>query len=40
MTSENWKKEILNHIDADQLPVHWGGTRTDPDGDVKCKSKV
>jgi hypothetical protein len=36
----NWKQALLKEIDADQLPVHWGGTRTDPDGDPFCKSQV
>ena len=36
----DWKSKILQHIDADQLPQHWGGTLTDPDGDPYCKSKV
>ena len=36
----NWKSAILQKIDADQLPVHWGGTQTDPDGDIYCRSKV
>lgn len=36
----NWKHEFLKNIDADQLPVHWGGTATDPDGNPFCQSKV
>lgn len=36
----NWKSELLKVVDADQLPVHWGGNATDPDGDPCCKSKV
>jgi hypothetical protein len=36
----NYKDELLKLIDADQLPVHWGGELTDPDGDPKCRSKV
>ncbi len=36
----NWKAQLLEDIDADQLPVHWGGTATDPDGDEYCRSKV
>lgn len=32
----NWKEELLEYIDADQLPVHWGGTQMGPDGDTKC----
>ena len=38
--TENWKRTLLEVIDADQLPVHWGGTATDPDGDPYCRSKV
>lgn len=36
----NYKQHLLKDIDADQLPVHWGGTATDPDGDPHCKSKI
>ena len=36
----NWKQELLKIIDADQLPVKWGGTAVDEDGDICCKSKV
>ena len=36
----NYQAELLKEIDADQLPVHWGGTATDPDGDPYCKSKI
>jgi len=36
----DWKKKVLERIDASELPVHWGGTRTDPDGDPYCKSKI
>lgn len=36
----NWKSELLKVVDVDQLPVHWGGNATDPDGDPCCKSKV
>ncbi|KAB7501471.1 hypothetical protein Anas_11251, partial [Armadillidium nasatum] len=35
-----WKEGLLKMIDADQLPVHWGGTMTDPDGNTKCISKI
>jgi len=38
--TEHWKQELLQHIDPDELPVHWGGTATDPDGDPYCRSKV
>ncbi|XP_057372737.1 SEC14-like protein 2 [Daphnia carinata] len=35
-----WMPALLEEIDADQLPAHYGGTMTDPDGDPKCPSKV
>ena len=38
--AENWKSALLEVIDADQLPVHWGGTATDDDGDPYCRSQV
>ena len=37
---EQWTEALLQDIDADQLPVHYGGTMTDPNGDPKCPSKV
>ena len=39
-TSEEWKKELLKYIDADQLPACYGGTLTDPDGNPNCVTKV
>ncbi|XP_041456747.1 SEC14-like protein 2 [Lytechinus variegatus] len=36
----NWKEVLLKHIDADQLPVYWGGTKTDPDGNEMCTSLI
>ncbi|KAJ6659068.1 hypothetical protein lerEdw1_019371 [Lerista edwardsae] len=36
----DWKEELLKHIDPSELPVEYGGTLTDPDGDPKCKSKL
>ncbi|XP_036679303.1 SEC14-like protein 2 isoform X6 [Balaenoptera musculus] len=36
----NWKEVLLKHVSPDQLPVEYGGTMTDPDGDPKCKSKI
>ena len=38
--SEEWKKELLEYIDADQLPACYGGTMTDPDGNPNCVTKV
>jgi hypothetical protein len=36
----DWKETLLNVIDAEQLPVKYGGTLTDPEGDGSCKSMV
>uniref|UniRef100_A0A8D2J1A6 SEC14-like protein 2 n=1 Tax=Varanus komodoensis TaxID=61221 RepID=A0A8D2J1A6_VARKO len=36
----NWKEILHNHIDPSEIPVHYGGTRTDPDGDPKCQSML
>ncbi|CAL4128568.1 unnamed protein product, partial [Meganyctiphanes norvegica] len=38
--TSGWKEDLLKEIDADQLPQHWGGTKTDPDGNPKCQSLV
>lgn len=35
-----WKPLLLNVIEADQLPKHWGGTMVDPDGDARCPTTV
>lgn len=37
---EEWRRALLEEIEADQLPAYYGGTLTDPDGDIKCPSKV
>ncbi|XP_030847293.1 SEC14-like protein 3 [Strongylocentrotus purpuratus] len=37
----NWRDVLLKHIDAEVLPVHWGGTMTDTDGNPNmCPSKI
>ena len=36
----NYTQVLLKYIDADQLPVHWGGSQKDPDGNLFCASKV
>lgn len=36
----SYKHVLLKHIDADQLPVHWGGTMVDLDRDPFCSSRV
>lgn len=37
---EEWTAALQEEIEADSLPVHYGGTMVDPDGDPKCPSKV
>ncbi|XP_054248768.1 SEC14-like protein 2 isoform X1 [Indicator indicator] len=36
----NWKEELQKYIDPSQIPVEYGGTMTDPDGNPKCPSKI
>ncbi|NXA11691.1 S14L2 protein, partial [Sapayoa aenigma] len=36
----NWKEVLQKYIDPGQIPVEYGGTMTDPDGDPKCSSKI
>ncbi|NXD57867.1 S14L2 protein, partial [Corvus moneduloides] len=36
----NWKEVLQKYIDPAQIPVEYGGTLVDPDGDPKCSSKV
>ncbi|KAM6193734.1 SEC14-like protein 2 isoform 4-T4 [Sarcoramphus papa] len=36
----NWKEVLQKYIDPGQIPVEYGGTLTDPDGDPKCPSKI
>lgn len=38
--SKMWKDALLEEIDASQLPVHYGGTMTDPDGNPMCLTKI
>lgn len=35
-----WQEVLLKHIDAEQLPVIYGGKLTDPDGDPHCRTRV
>ncbi|XP_020035582.1 SEC14-like protein 4 isoform X3 [Castor canadensis] len=37
---DNWKQELQKFISPDQLPVEFGGTMTDPDGNPKCLTKI
>ena len=36
----HYKEFLLKHIDPEMLPMHYGGTRTDPDGNPKCINTV
>uniref|UniRef100_A0AAX7VUP2 CRAL-TRIO domain-containing protein n=1 Tax=Astatotilapia calliptera TaxID=8154 RepID=A0AAX7VUP2_ASTCA len=36
----NWQEVLREHIDPDQLPVVYGGTLTDPDGDPHCRTMI
>ncbi|XP_074057153.1 SEC14-like protein 4 [Macrotis lagotis] len=36
----NWKQDLQKFIDPDQLPVEYGGTLTDPDGNPKYLTKI
>ncbi|NWI55118.1 S14L2 protein, partial [Calyptomena viridis] len=36
----NWKEILQKYIDPGQIPVEYGGTLMDPDGDPKCSSKI
>lgn len=38
--ADKWKAALLEEIDADQLPVYYGGTQRDPDGNPMCLTKV
>ncbi|XP_065204875.1 SEC14-like protein 4 [Planococcus citri] len=34
------KQDLLERVEADQLPAHYGGTMTDADGNPKCVTKI
>ncbi|CAG07787.1 unnamed protein product, partial [Tetraodon nigroviridis] len=36
----NWQEVLLKHIDAEELPVIYGGKLTDPDGDPRCRTRI
>ncbi|KHN86108.1 CRAL-TRIO domain-containing protein F28H7.8 [Toxocara canis] len=40
ITSEKWRREILEYIDAECLPVYYGGTMVDKHGDQRCRSLI
>ncbi|VDK31408.1 unnamed protein product [Gongylonema pulchrum] len=35
--SANWRNELLQYIDAQRLPVHYGGTMLDEMNDERCR---
>ena len=37
---EEWKAALLEDIDPSQLPVFYGGSRTDPDGNPQWLTQV
>lgn len=37
---DRWKQEILKMVSKDQLPVHFGGTLTDENGNERLISKI
>uniref|UniRef100_A0A670ZPK9 SEC14 like lipid binding 2 n=1 Tax=Pseudonaja textilis TaxID=8673 RepID=A0A670ZPK9_PSETE len=36
----NWKEDLQKYIDPAEIPMMYGGTLTDPDGNPKCESKI
>lgn len=40
MCGAQWKDILLAHIDPEQLPVAYGGTRLDKNGDPRCSDFV
>ncbi|XP_049593524.1 SEC14-like protein 2 isoform X3 [Syngnathus scovelli] len=40
VVGSNWQEVLRQHVDAEQLPVAYGGTRTDPDGDPRCRTMI
>ncbi|XP_005396324.1 PREDICTED: SEC14-like protein 3 isoform X2 [Chinchilla lanigera] len=36
----SWKEGLLKLISPEELPAHFGGTLTDPDGNPKCLNKI
>uniref|UniRef100_A0A672HTD8 SEC14-like lipid binding 7 n=1 Tax=Salarias fasciatus TaxID=181472 RepID=A0A672HTD8_SALFA len=36
----NWQDVLREHIEPEQLPVAYGGTLTDPDGDPRCRTMI
>lgn len=39
-SKDGWKNALLDIMDAEQLPAHWGGNMVGPDNDPRCRHKV
>ncbi|XP_025255828.1 putative SEC14-like protein 6 [Theropithecus gelada] len=37
---DNWKQELTKFVSPDQLPMEFGRTMTEPDGNPKCLTKI
>lgn len=37
---KQWAEAMLKEIDAEELPVYYGGKKTDPDGNEHCLTLV
>ncbi|KAM6954514.1 SEC14-like protein 2 [Aplochiton taeniatus] len=37
---DNWQEVLLRNIDPEELPMVYGGTKTDPDGDPRCRTLI
>ncbi len=40
LSQGDWKSQIAEVLPKDQVPQHWGGHMTDPDGNPQCRLKV
>lgn len=38
--TKKWKKALLENIEPDNLPMYYGGTLVDPDGNPRYTTKV
>uniref|UniRef100_A0A3B4B148 Uncharacterized protein n=1 Tax=Periophthalmus magnuspinnatus TaxID=409849 RepID=A0A3B4B148_9GOBI len=36
----NWREVLQKYIDSQELPAVYGGTKTDPDGDPRCRTWI
>ncbi|KAH7937763.1 hypothetical protein HPB49_015694 [Dermacentor silvarum] len=38
--TDDWKKGLMERLDPDYMPQHWGGSMVGPDGDPRCPHLV